>query len=203
MVDLYRFHKKQDFTNFDHSIFPAKGNASEDIRKEIFSALQISASGKPLSEPSKIDTFMETHYSKEDILILGTSSEEVIFGFNQAKQFKHGDIDFLKNVNFDTEKAYVSVHNNAAWLSITGYFQTVIAGLILPLRHSAVLIKHGDIWKIHKSQTDWFYNTNFLLNKIVFTMIFSFICLTILVIRLLLSTISWRIERKSGGSRSI
>ena len=118
MVDLYLFHKKQDFTNFERSIFPSKGNATEELRKEIFSALHISKSGKPLSEPSKIDTFLERHYSKENILILGTSSEEVIFGFNQARQFKHGDIDFLKNVRFDTKKAYISVHNDAAWLSI-------------------------------------------------------------------------------------
>lgn len=195
MVDLYLFHKKQDFTNFEHSVFPSKGNASEDIRKEIFSALHISEAGKPLSEPGKIDSFLEKHYSKEDILMLGTSSEEVIFGFNKAKQFKHGDINFLKNVKFDTKNAYISIQGNAAWLSTIGYFQTMIKGLILPLRHNAILIKHGDVWKIHKSQTDWFYNTNFLLNKIVFSVILSFICLIILIIRFVLHIISWRMKR--------
>jgi len=202
IVDLYQFHKKQDFTNFDYSIFPSKGNASEKERKEIFSALHISKSGKPLSEPSKIDTFIERHYSKEDILMLGTSSEEVIVGFNQAKQFKHGDIDFLRNVRFDTENAYISVHENVAWVSAIGYFQTIIDGLILPLRHHAVVVKHGNVWKIHKSQTDWFYNTNFLLNKIVFSVILSFICMMILVVRLILGLIAWRIKRQSGESRS-
>ena len=77
MVDLYLFHKNQDFTNFEHSIFPSKGNASEDIRRQIFSALHISEEGKPLSEPSKIDSFLEKHYSKEDTpSILG--SEEFV-----------------------------------------------------------------------------------------------------------------------------
>jgi len=202
IIDLYLFHKKQDFTNFERSIFPSKGNASEEIRNEIFSALHISKSGKPLSEPSKIDSFLEKHFSKEDILMLGTSSEEVIVGFNQAKQFKHGDIDFLKNVRFDNENAYISVHENTAWVSAIGYFQTIIDGLILPLRHHAVLVKHGNVWKIHKSQTDWFYNTNFLLNKIVFSVILSFICLLILFVRIILGIIAWRIKKQSVGSRS-
>jgi hypothetical protein len=198
MADLYLFHKQQDFTDFGRSIFPSQGTASAEERKDIFSALHISESGKPLSKPAKIDSFLEKHFSKEDILMLGTSSEEVIVGFNQAKQFKHGDINFLRNVRFDIQDAYVSMHDNAAWVSIIGYFQTVIDGLILPLRHHAVLMKQGDVWKIHKSQTDWFYNTNFLLNKIVFSVIFTFICLIILVFRLVLFLISWGMDRHGG-----
>ena len=195
MVDLYFFHKNQDLTNFEYSIFPSKGNASEDIRKEIFSALHISEDGKPLSESSKIDSLVEKHYSKEDILMLGTSSKEVIVGFNKAKKFKHGDINFLKNTRFDTKNAYISINGNSAWLSTIGYFQTIIDGLILLLRHNAILIKHGDVWKLHKSQTDWFYDTNFLLNKIVFSVILSFICLIVLVLRIVLNTISWQLKR--------
>jgi hypothetical protein len=195
MIDLYLFHKDQDFISFEDPIFPTKGNASEDIREQVFSALHISEDGKPLCEPSKIDSFLEKNLSKEDILMLGTSSEEIIIGFNKAKQFKHGDIHFLKNVRFDTKNAYISTQDNAAWLSAIGYFQTIIDGLILPLRHNAILIKHSDTWKLHKSQTDWFYDTNFLLNKIVFFVILTFICLTILIIRLVLYTISWKINR--------
>ena len=196
IVDLYFFHKDQDFINFEHSKLTSKGNASEDIRKEIFFALHISENGKPLSDPEKMDLFVETHYSGEDILLLGTSSEEMIVGFNEVKRFKHGDLDFLKNVRFETEKAYISTRDNAAWLSIVGYFQTVIDGLILPLRHHAVLIKHDNVWKIHMSQTDWFYDTNFLINKIIFSVIFTIICFIILLIRIILSTISLIIQKR-------
>jgi len=63
MVDLYLCHMSRDFTNFEHSIFSSNGNAPEAIRSEIFESLQISDDGRPLSEPDKMDTFVEKHFS--------------------------------------------------------------------------------------------------------------------------------------------
>ena len=200
MVDLYLCHMSRDFTNFEHSIFSSNGNAPEEIRSEIFESLHISDDGRPLSEPDKIDTFVEKHFSRDDILMLGTCTGEVITGFDAAKQFKKGDIDFLKNVTFDINGAYVSMHGDVAWLSMTGYFRTMIEGLILPLRNNVIMVQEGDLWKLHKSQTDWFYNTNFLLNKIVFSVIFTFICIFLLVLRIIIAAISWKQTQKSADA---
>lgn len=195
MISLYAYHKNQDFMDFHKSYFPSRGNASETIRKEIIDALYLSKDGRPASESTRIDTFVEKHFSKDEILILGTSSEEIVIGFDHARQFKHGDIHFLKNVKFNIENAYISTFGDVAWFSAIGYFKTMIKGLILPLRHSVILAKHGDIWKIHKTQSDWFYDTNLLLNKIVFSVIFSMVWIVIFGIRITLNIISWKLKK--------
>jgi hypothetical protein len=194
LLSLYFYHKDQDFENLNKQYFASTGNASQEIRKEIINALHISKDGRPVSDPAKIDSFLAKNFSKDDILILGTSSEEIACGFEQAKRFKHGDIHFLKNVNFGVENAYISSSNNVAWISIVGYFKTIIDSLILPLRHSAILIKYDETWKIHKTQTDWFYDTNLLLSKIVFAVIFSIFWAILLFIKIVLYLISWKLQ---------
>ena len=84
LLSLYVYHKDQDFENLNKQHFPSTGNASEKIRSEIINALHISQDGRPLSDPARIDTFLERNFSKDDILILGTSSQEIVFGFEQA-----------------------------------------------------------------------------------------------------------------------
>lgn len=200
MVTIFVFHNSQDFTNFKNLIFLSKRNASADLIEDILSALQIFDKGKPFRDLNKVDSFMVNNRSKKDIIILGSSSssEKIASDFNTARQFMYGDLDFLKRVILNVRNSYISNHNNTAWFSATGYYQTHFDGFILPIRYNAIITIHADIWKIHKSQWDWFYNTNFLIDKVLFSVIFTIICLFLLIVRITVITISWKKNRKKN-----
>ncbi len=133
--------------------FYSKGNSPDSIRMEIIEQLRKFQDGYSKRDPKNIDTFMQSLYSKENILILGTMPNEVYSGYKKATQLVKTDWESWGDCKFEIDSANISSLGNTAWFSTKGYVEFDLSSLlVIPLRLTGIMIKEDQEWRFQQQQ---------------------------------------------------
>ena len=77
------------------------GNSPDSVRSEIIEQLLKFQDGYSKRDPENIDAFMESLYSRDNILILGTMPKEIYTGFENATRLVKDDWESWGDCKFD------------------------------------------------------------------------------------------------------
>jgi hypothetical protein len=131
----------------------SKGNAPEATRQEIISQLRKFQDGYTNRDINQVGTFMQSLYSKENILILGTMPREVYNGFDRAASLVQTDWESWGDCKFLIDSANISSAGNIAWFATRGFVRFDLPKfLVLPLRFTGIMIKEDQVWKFQQQQ---------------------------------------------------
>jgi len=138
---------------FPEKSFYSKGNAPDSIRMEIINQLKKFQDGYSQRDSKKIDTFMQSLYSRENILILGTMPNEIYSGYEKASRLVETDWESWGNCKFEIDSANVSSLGNTAWFATRGFVKFDLSKLlVIPLRLTGVMVKEDQEWKFQQQQ---------------------------------------------------
>lgn len=168
-----RVFKKADEINVlsPAKAFYSKGNSPELIRKEIIEQLRKFQDGYSKRDTKNIDTFMQSLYSKDNILILGTMPDEIYPDYEKATRLVKTDWESWGDCKFDIDSANISSLGNIAWFSTKGYVEFDLSGLmVIPLRLTGIMVKEDQEWKFQKQQFQFDIDFSF---SIIATLIIS------------------------------
>jgi len=155
-----------------------KGNASPAVRAEIISQLQLFQEGYTARDTARIGEYMDSLFSKENILILGTMPKEIYSGFVEATDLVASDWLYWGDVKLLMEKSNVSSKGNIAWVSMIGYVEfDMFKYLVLPLRFSGVMTKENQTWKFQQVQFQFDLDNLSILFAIILLSILCFVSL--------------------------
>jgi hypothetical protein len=133
--------------------FYSKGNAPDSTRMEIIHQLNKFQVGYSQRDPKNIDTFMQSLYSRENILILGTMPGEIFSGYEKATKLVKSDWASWGNCKFEIDSANISSSENTAWFSTRGYVEFDLSNLlVIPLRLTGIMVKENQEWKFQQQQ---------------------------------------------------
>jgi len=133
--------------------FYSKGNSPDSTRMEIIEQLKKFQNGYSKRDPGNIDTFMQSLYSKENILILGTMPNEIYPGYEKATQLVKTDWESWGDCKFEIDSANISSLDNTAWFSTKGYVEFDLSSLlVIPLRLTGIMVKEDQEWKFRHQQ---------------------------------------------------
>jgi hypothetical protein len=168
--------------------FYSKGNSPDSIRMEIIDQLRKFQNGYSKRDPRNIDTFMQSLYSKDNILILGTMPNEIYPGYEKATQLVKTDWESWGNCKFEIDSANISSSGNTAWFSTRGYVEFDLSSLlVIPLRLTGIMVKGDQGWMFQQQQFQFDIDFSF---SLIATMIisawilFSIITLSIKTVKL-------------------
>ena len=139
-------------------IFPtrsyySKGNAPDSTRKEIIGQLKKIQDGYSKRDTKNIDAFMQSLYSRENILILGTMPGEIYSGYEKATRLVKTDWESWGDCKFVIDSANISSSGSTAWFSTRGYVKFDLSKLlVIPLRLTGVMVKEDKEWKFQQQQ---------------------------------------------------
>jgi hypothetical protein len=139
-------------------IFPvksiySKGNAPDSTRMEIIEQLKKFQDGYSRRDPKNINTFMQSLYSRENVLILGTMPNEIYSGFEKATRLVETDWESWGDCKFQIDSANISSSGNTAWFSTRGYVKFDLSKLlIIPLRLTGIMVREDQEWKFQQQQ---------------------------------------------------
>ncbi|MDZ7634883.1 MAG: hypothetical protein U5L72_10865 [Bacteroidales bacterium] len=91
----------------------SKGNAPDSTRKEIIGQLNRFREGYSQRDTSLVGAFMEALYSKENLLILGTSPGEVFKGYDRAARLVRSDWESWGDCRFMVDSANISTEGTS------------------------------------------------------------------------------------------
>jgi hypothetical protein len=180
-----RMFKKADGERILSPIAAAysKGNAPDSIRKEIIGQLNKFRNGYSKRDTSQVNAFMESLYSSENILILGTSPGEVFSGYERASRLVRSDWESWGDCRFMTDSAYISSEGDVAWFATKGYVQFDLSRLlVLPLRLTGVMVKEDQVWKFRQQQFQFDIDWSFSLLAILIIAVWIIVSLVNLAI---------------------
>ena len=133
--------------------FYSKGNSPDSIRIQIIEQLRKFQNGYSKRDPKIIDTFMQSLYSKDNILILGTMPNEIYSGFERATELVKTDWESWGNCKFEIDSANISSSDNTAWFSTKGYVEFDLSSLlVIPLRLTGIMVKEDQEWMFQQQQ---------------------------------------------------
>ena len=133
--------------------FYSKGNSTDSTRKEIIEQLRKFQIGYSKRDPKNIDTFMQSLYSNDNILILGTMPNEIYSGYEEATQLVKTDWESWGNCKFEIDSANISSLDNTAWFSTKGYVEFDLSSLlVIPLRLTGIMVKENQQWMFQQQQ---------------------------------------------------
>jgi len=133
--------------------FYSKGNAPDSIRREIILQLNKFQDGYSKRDISQVETFMQSLYSQESILILGTMPREVFIGYERATSLVKSDWETWGDCKFAIESASISSSGNTAWFTTGGYVKFDLSRfLVIPLRLTGIMVKEDQEWKFKQQQ---------------------------------------------------
>lgn len=96
-------------------------NDAVDQYNEIKAVLRKFQQGYSDRKLENVDSFTEEiFYNSDDISILGTSTGEIFFQFENVKKLIKGDWEGWGDLSIDCENAYISTCDNIAWFSTNG-----------------------------------------------------------------------------------
>jgi len=167
----------------------SKGNAPDSTRMEIIDQLNKFQDGYYKRDPKNIDTFMQSLYSRENILILGTMPGEIYSGYEKATKLVKTDWDSWGDLKFEIDSANISSSGNTAWFSTRGYVEFDLSNLlVIPLRLSGIMVKEDQEWKFQQQQFQFDIDFTFSLIATLLISIWiltSIITLTIKTVKML------------------
>jgi len=161
----------------------SKGNAPDSIRKEIIGQLNKFQDGYSKRDTSQVNAFMESLYSSENILILGTSPGEVFSGYDRASRLVRSDWESWGDCRFMTDSAFISSEGDIAWFATKGYVEFDLSKLlVLPLRLTGVMVKENQVWKFRQQQFQFDIDWSFSLLAILIIAVWIIVSLVNLAI---------------------
>jgi hypothetical protein len=161
----------------------AKGNSPDSIRYEIIKQLKNFQYGYSGRDLTRVESFMEELYSKDNILILGTMPKEVYKGFEQASMLVRSDWESWGDCKFETERASISSSGNTAWFSTIGFVKFDMSSLlVIPLRLTGIMVKENGDWKFQQQQFQFDIDFSLSLPAIIILFIWLIVSMITLVI---------------------
>lgn len=131
----------------------SKGNAPDSTRKEVLAQLHKFQEGYTKRDTSRVDSFMNSLYSKENLLIAGTLPREIYIGYKQAGELVKSDWESWGDCRFAMDSANISSAGGIAWISARGFVKFDLSKLlVMPLRFTGVMVKEQGTWKFQKQQ---------------------------------------------------
>jgi hypothetical protein len=163
--------------------FYSKGNAPDSARREIIDQLNKFQEGYTKRDTGQVFSFMESLYSKENILILGTMPNEVFRGFKRATFLVRSDWEGWGDCKFAIDSASISLSGNTAWFATKGFVKFDLSKLlVLPLRFSGVMVREDQGWKFQKQQFQFDLDFSFLMIVILILSVWIIVSLVVLII---------------------
>jgi hypothetical protein len=157
------------------------GNSPDSIRMEIINQLGKFQEGYSKRDPKDIDNFMQSLYSKNNILILGTMPKEVYKGFENSARLVKSDWESWGDCKFAIDNANISSFGNIAWFAVKGYVEFDLSRLlILPLRLTGIMVKEDQEWKFQQQQFQ--FDTDFSFSLIAILVISAWIFINIMTL---------------------
>jgi heme/copper-type cytochrome/quinol oxidase subunit 2 len=176
----------------------SSGNAPDSIRKEVLVQLYKFQEGYSKRDTSLVEPFMQSLYSKDNILILGAMPGEIFKDYKSATWLVKSDWESWGDCRFAMDSANISSKDNVAWFSARGYVKFDLSSLlVIPLRLSGVMVKEDGTWKFQKQQFQFDIDFSFSM----LAAILLFVWLVVSVITLIVVIIKSRKKRTSGTSR--
>ena len=166
--------------------FYSAGSAPDTARTAIINQLKKFQDGYSRRDPNEIDAFMQSLYSRENILILGTMPNEVYTGYEAASQLVKSDWESWGDCRFDIDSANISVSGNTAWFATRGLVEFDLSRLlVIPLRLTGVMVKEDQVWKFQQQQFQFDIDFSFSLLAVLVLSAWIVISLCILAIRII------------------
>lgn len=126
---------------------------------------------------------MESLYSRDNLLILGTGPREVFRGYDEAAYLIRADWDSWGDCRFMVDSAAISVAGDVAWFATKGFVEFDLSRLlVLPLRLTGVMVKEDQVWKFNQQQFQFDIDFSFSLLAILILSVWIIISLVTLVI---------------------
>lgn len=173
------------------------GTAPDSIRKEIIGQLHKFQKGYSDRDTSQVNAFMESLYSRENVLILGTGPREVFRSYDGAANLVRSDWESWGDCRFMIDSASISSVGDVAWFATKGYVEFDLSKLlVLPLRLTGVMVKEDQVWKFRQQQFQFDIDFSFSLLAIVILTAWILVSLVTLVI-VSLRTIKARTSAKT------
>ena len=131
----------------------SKGNAPDSTRKEVLAQLHKFQEGYTKRDTSQVETFLNSLYSKENLLVAGTMPGEIYIGYEQAGELVKSDWESWGDCRFAMDSAHISSNGGTAWFSARGFVKFDLSHLlVMPLRFTGVMVKEEGTWKFQKQQ---------------------------------------------------
>ena len=148
---------------------------------EIIDLLNKFQDGYSKRDLKNIDTFMQSLYSRENILILGTMPGEIYSGHEKATRLVKSDWDSWGDCKFEIDSANISSSGNTAWFSTKGYVKFDLSNLlVIPLRLTGIMVKEDHEWKFQQQQFQ--FDIDFSFNLIATLVISGWILISIITL---------------------
>jgi hypothetical protein len=161
--------------------FYSRGNAPDSTRMEITVQLKKFQDGYYKRDPESIDTFMQSLYSRENILILGTMPGEIYSGYENATRLVKTDWDSWGDCKFEIDSANISSSGNTAWFSTRGYVEFDLSSLlVIPLRLTGIMVKEDREWRFQQQQFQ--FDIDFSLTLIATMLISGWILISVITL---------------------
>jgi len=161
----------------------SKGDAPDSTRNEIISQLHKFQEGYSDRDTSQVSIFMESLYSRDNLLILGTGPREVFRGYDEAAYLVRADWESWGDCRFMIDSARISSAGDVAWFATRGYVEFDLSRLlVLPLRLTGVMVKENQVWKFSQQQFQFDIDFSFSLLAILILTLWIFASLVTLVI---------------------
>jgi hypothetical protein len=164
--------------------FYSRGDAPDSIRLEITGQLNKFQDGYSERDVKNIDSFMESLYSRDNILILGTMPSEVYSGYERATRLVRSDWEGWGDVRFQTDSACISSSGNTAWFATKGFVEFDMSRfLVLPLRLTGVMVKEDQVWKFRQQQFQFDVDFTYSLVAVLVLSVWILVSLITLAVR--------------------
>ena len=143
---------------FDESLrlLGSAGDASPEVRDGVHTALRAFNDAYSKRDVAQLDAFMAHSFSAEgDTLLIGSEGTpaEWVRGPSAIRGFIQHDWQTWGSFRFDADKAIVWSRGDVAWVATIGAVQ--YEGTQRPLRFTAILERHGDIWLFRQLHFQW------------------------------------------------
>lgn len=157
----FKIPHKEFYSNPEAYVF-SKGNADQEVRKQIEQKLHQFQQGYEARDTSVLAFFMDELFSQENILILGTLPYEIYTGYDEATDLVRSDWMQWGDVRLLVQNANISAQGNVAWVSTVGSVQFDLSRFLeLPLRFSGVLVQGDFGWKFQQVQFQFDLDSSF------------------------------------------
>jgi len=144
------------------------GNAPDSTRREIIDQLNKFQDGYSNRDTSQVNAFMESLYSRDNVLILGTNPNEIFSGYERASSLVKSDWESWGDCKFNVNSANISSAGDIAWFSTRGYVEFDLSKLlVIPLRLTGIMVKEDGAWKFQQQQFQFDIDFSFALLAIL------------------------------------
>jgi len=131
----------------------SQGNAPDSVRKEVLAQLHRFQDGYSKQDTSQVESFMNSLYSTDNILVLGIMPGEIFTDYKSATGLVKSDWESWGDCHFAMDSANISSKDDIAWISARGYVKFDMSSLlVIPLRLTSVMVKEDGTWKFQQQQ---------------------------------------------------